>query len=94
MTCSPLDGAVRVSLPDIVVGLVVVVVQDGGRQAEELQFFSPGLVVIKGVELHGGLHKQLSLLIALHLTQRQYAAHQQLPPVLSGQNVGFTWPQG
>lgn len=78
------------SLPDVVVGFVVVVVQDGGRQAKELQLLSPGLVVIKGVELHGRLHQQLGFFIALHLTERQHAAHQQLPPVLSGQNIGFT----
>lgn len=40
-------------LPYVVVGLVVVVVQDGCRQAEELQLLPPGLVVIEGVELHG-----------------------------------------
>lgn len=42
----------RVS-PDVVVGLVVVVVEDGGRQAEELHLLPPGLVVVEGVELHG-----------------------------------------
>lgn len=82
------------SLPDVVIGLVVVAVQDGGRQAEELQLLPPGLVVIEGVELHGRVHQQLGLLVALHITQRQYGVHQQLPPVLFRQNVCFSWAQG
>lgn len=68
----------------------MVAVQDGGGQAKELHLLPAGLVVIEGVELHGRLHQQLSLLVALHLTQRQQAVHQQLPPVLFGQNAGFT----
>lgn len=82
---------VRPPSPDVVVGLVVVPVQDGGRQAEELHGFALGLVVIEGVELHGRLHQQLGLLVALHLAQRQQAAEQQLPPVLLRQHTGFTW---
>lgn len=42
-----------VSLPDVVVGIVIVVTEDGGRQAEKFQFLPQGLVVIEGVELHG-----------------------------------------
>lgn len=42
-----------VSLPDVVVGIVMVVIEDGGRQAEKLQFLPQGLVVVEGVELHG-----------------------------------------
>lgn len=87
---SPPDGAAHLSLPDVVIGLVVVAVQDGCRQAEELQLLPPGLVVVEGVELHGGLHQQLGLSVALHLAQCEQAAHQQLPPVLSGQDVCFT----
>lgn len=68
----------------------MVVVQDGGGQAEELQLLPPGLVVVEGVELHGRLHQQLGLIVALHLAQGQQAVDQQLPPVLLGQNVGFT----
>lgn len=83
----------RSSLPDVVVGIVVVAVEDGGGQADELHLLPPGLVVVEGVELHGGLHHQLGLLVALHVTQRQHAAHQQLPPVLLGQDVGFTWTE-
>lgn len=75
--------------PDVVVGFVVVAVQDGGRQAEKLQLLSLGLVVIKGIELHGRFHQQVSLLVALHLTQGQHTADQQLPPILFGQNIGF-----
>lgn len=67
----------------------MVVVQDGGRQTEELKLLPPGLVVVEGVELHGRFYQQLSLFIALHLAQRQHAADQQLPPVLFGQDVGF-----
>lgn len=66
-------------------------VEDGGGQAEELQLLPPRLVVVEGVELHGRLHQQLRLLVALHLAHRLHAAHQQLPPVLSGQDVGLTW---
>lgn len=78
------------NLPDVVIGLVIVVVQDCGRQADELQLFPPGLVVVERVELHGRIHEHLRLLETLHLTQRQHAAQQQLPPVLFGQDVGFT----
>lgn len=42
-----------VSLPDVVVGIVMVAIEDGGRQAEKLQFLPQGLVVVEGVELHG-----------------------------------------
>lgn len=41
------------SLPDVVVGIVMIVIEDGGRQAEKLQFLPQGLVVVEGVELHG-----------------------------------------
>lgn len=41
--------------PDVVVGLVVVAVQDAGRQPEELQLLPSGFDVVEGVELHGGL---------------------------------------
>lgn len=42
-----------VSLPDVVVGIVMVAIEDGGRQAEKFQFLPQGLVVVEGVELHG-----------------------------------------
>lgn len=72
----------RLHSPDVVVGLVMVAVQDGGREAEELHGLALGLVVVEGVEFHGRLHQQLGLLVAMHLAQRQQAAEQQLPPVL------------
>lgn len=42
-----------VSLPDVVVGVVMIAAEDGGRQAKKLQFLPQGFVVVEGVELHG-----------------------------------------